>query len=202
MGRFVNRLEIRTALKLATISSDIQWVLDAPCGTARLIKAIATNKNIIWLVGADISLNAIRIARRKLAGTPLSEKVQFVNCDMERLPFRDDSFDLILSMRLMGHVPQNERQSIVGEFRLISRKSVIVQYSDPISLKGFQRKLLALMGRKDIFWFPLSVSCAARELRENGFSDFRVERILSRVAESYFIRGIKNPKNSETRIGG
>lgn len=197
VGRFVNRLELRTALKLATDSPDVQSVLDAPCGTARLMKAIATNNNTVWLIGADVSLNAIRIGKGKLAGTALSEKVQFVNCDIERLPFRDDSFDSIVSMRLMGHIPQNVRESIVGEFMRISRKRVILEHNDPVTLKGLQRALLAMMGRKDLFWFPLSVSRATREMREKGFSDFHVERILGRVGESYFIRGIKNMKNTE-----
>lgn len=68
---------------------DIQSVLDLACGAGRHSKALCERW---WTVGLDLSAALLRVARRETPDAP------YVRADMRELPFRADSFDLVVNL--------------------------------------------------------------------------------------------------------
>jgi SAM-dependent methyltransferase len=68
---------------------DIQSVLDLACGAGRHSKALCERW---WTVGLDLSAALLRVARRETPDAP------YVRADMRELPFRAESFDLVVNL--------------------------------------------------------------------------------------------------------
>jgi len=74
--------------------------VDIGCGTG-FLTALELN-NFEGIVATDISRKMIKKARQKL---PNSTKLNFLVCDAENLPFRNEIFDLISMSSILHHLP-------------------------------------------------------------------------------------------------
>ncbi|GHC56321.1 bifunctional demethylmenaquinone methyltransferase/2-methoxy-6-polyprenyl-1,4-benzoquinol methylase UbiE [Ulvibacter litoralis] len=96
--------------RVISLGTDVKWrkkvikmvaeknpesVLDIATGTGDLAIKFATDTNASKIVGLDLSDGMLSVARKKVLGTPLSEKIEFTQGDSEALPFEDNSFDAI-----------------------------------------------------------------------------------------------------------
>jgi len=100
-------------------------VLDAACGTGRLAPTILeTGPNV---VAADNMFVRLALARHNLRGLA----VPLVDCDVMRLPFADDRFDLSLCVRLLHHFEDaTKRRAALAELARVSRRWVIFTFDD------------------------------------------------------------------------
>jgi ubiquinone/menaquinone biosynthesis C-methylase UbiE len=98
----------------------IASVLDLPCGTGRFTELLLDAGKRV--VNADRSWAMLEAARRKAGERPASH----VHCDAARLPFADRSFDLVLSVRFLLHVPKDLRAEVMREMGRVSRRWVVV----------------------------------------------------------------------------
>lgn len=97
---------------------DSDKVLDLGCGNGRFLHYIAKKK--IEYVGLDISEQLIKLASwrvRELAGC--AAEYEFVVGDLASLPFNDSSFDVVISIATLHHIPskklrQKSFQKIAG----------------------------------------------------------------------------------------
>ena len=76
-------------------------VLDAGCGIGRHAYYAAQYGAQVWAV--DIS-DAVEVAARNTAGTG----AHVIQADLNHLPFREESFDLVYSMGVLHHLPEPE----------------------------------------------------------------------------------------------
>jgi ubiquinone/menaquinone biosynthesis C-methylase UbiE len=72
-------------------------VLDLGCGTGRGIKHLYDFK-AAEVYGADVSKNMLQIAKKKFKTT------NFVLADADKLPFEDESFDVVTGLFLIVHI--------------------------------------------------------------------------------------------------
>ena len=84
-------------------------VLDAGCGIGRHAYYAAHYGAEVWAV--DIS-DAVEVAAKNNQGTG----VRVIQADLNHLPFREESFDLVYSMGVLHHLPDPE-----GAFRYLLR---------------------------------------------------------------------------------
>jgi demethylmenaquinone methyltransferase/2-methoxy-6-polyprenyl-1,4-benzoquinol methylase len=70
-------------------------ILDIATGTGDLALQFAAKIPADKIIGLDLSEGMLSVARKKVEGKPISEKVSFVKGDSENLPFEDNSFDAI-----------------------------------------------------------------------------------------------------------
>lgn len=84
----------RKVVKLVAAAKP-QTVLDIATGTGDLALQFAEKIPNSKIVGLDLSEGMLSVARKKITGTPLSEKIEFIKGDSEALPFDDNSFDAI-----------------------------------------------------------------------------------------------------------
>lgn len=76
--------------------------LEIGCGTAALGTALATRMRQV--VVSDVSLSWLVLARHRAARAGLTN-VRFVACSADRLPFRANTFDLVVGADVIEHVP-------------------------------------------------------------------------------------------------
>lgn len=70
-------------------------ILDIATGTGDLALQFAATIPAKQIVGLDLSEGMLSVARKKIEGNPISDKVSFIKGDSEQLPFEDNSFDAI-----------------------------------------------------------------------------------------------------------
>jgi len=70
-------------------------ILDIATGTGDLAIKFAENTTASKIIGLDLSEGMLEVARKKIIGTDLENKIDFIKGDSEALPFQDNSFDAI-----------------------------------------------------------------------------------------------------------
>ena len=116
-------------------------ILDLACGNGRhLPPRISLNRNVF---AGDISFPMLRVAHDLLGDSP--EARRLIRLDAERLPFADNTFEVVLSARFFHHLPTRSlRESILSEAFRISRKAVIITYKTFFSWEHLLRRVKSL----------------------------------------------------------
>lgn len=83
---------------------DDESVLDLGCGTGKSIDSLKGR-----IVGVDFSATALKSARRR------HPSVDFVASDVCRLPFKNDSFDLVRASYIFGHLDEGGIRMAIEE---------------------------------------------------------------------------------------
>lgn len=91
-------------------------LLDAGCGSGNSASLLFDgNWQKLRYVGADIS-SAVDIARETIAA--VAPDCAFLQCDLMKLPFPDQSFDIVFSEGVLHHTPST-RDAILATARLV-----------------------------------------------------------------------------------
>ncbi len=80
-------------------SVDVSTVLDAGCGEG----FVACNFGDKRLIGMDISLDPLKVARHK------SHDLSLTRGDVYGIPFRDESFDMVMMCEVLEHLEAPEK---------------------------------------------------------------------------------------------
>jgi ubiquinone/menaquinone biosynthesis C-methylase UbiE len=98
---------VRRAAVLAAIGTelaDARAVLDLGCGNGAYAGELAARAAAARIVGADLSPEMLRQARRRLGA-----RIPLLRADATALPFRQGSFDLVFMSHVLLLVPDIER---------------------------------------------------------------------------------------------
>ena len=177
-GKWTDQLEkkrVRQALAYAIVSGP---VLDVPCGTGRMTQMLL---DLGYSVTAgDISEIMMKHARERLKNYP--KDVEFVTCDIENLQFPDGAFDLILTLRLLHHIPPALHPKIFAQFHRVTRRWVILTFSNKFTLQSVRRDLNSLVTK-----FPrysVSPKLFRKEVELAGFEIKKYLPLMPIVSES------------------
>ncbi len=97
-------------------------LLDAGCGSGKY--AIALRMRGFDVVGVDVSLDALRIARERGSGRKID--IPLLAANVYQLPFQDGSFDVVWCYGVLQHLLLNERELTVREFwRVLSHDGML-----------------------------------------------------------------------------
>ncbi len=122
--RLVNLLEqkiVRDFIKKYNLHQ--KTLLDIPCGFGRFSPLFLAHK--IKLTSADLSCAMVSRTRENLSCIP-GEK-DFLVASVKDLPFKDGSFDITFTARLLHHnFTADDRIKILKELKRISKRYVIV----------------------------------------------------------------------------
>jgi ubiquinone/menaquinone biosynthesis C-methylase UbiE len=119
--------------------------LDVPCGTGRFTARLAAAGKTF--VCADLSHEMLAAATRAAEGT--RGYAGAVRCDAARLPFADASFDAVLCVRFLFHVPRELRPGVLAELARVSRRRVIVDVRHRYAWTTWSKRVRArLAGRR------------------------------------------------------
>lgn len=120
-GRFVDRRE-QALIGEAIDRSGARrgaMILDVPCGTGRLTRTLAIAGYAV--TGVDVSEAMLARAAARVSDLPATGKPTLVVGDAEALPFADAAFDVVVSLRLFGHMPPAARTRALRDSRRVTR---------------------------------------------------------------------------------
>jgi ubiquinone/menaquinone biosynthesis C-methylase UbiE len=106
-------------------------VLEVGCGTGLVIDRIRSRAERV--VGVDISPGMLASARKR--------GFDVVCGDATRLPFADESFDLVYSYKVLAHVQDIERA--LREMSRVTRRGghLVLEFYNPLSLRYLSKRL-------------------------------------------------------------
>jgi len=97
-------------------------------------------------LGCDITVfGSSDICPERIRHEPNSHKLRYLAGNLLNLPFADQSFDLVISVRLISHIENWER--LIEELCRVARNSVVLDYPTLFSLNAFTPLLFLLKKR-------------------------------------------------------
>jgi cyclopropane fatty-acyl-phospholipid synthase-like methyltransferase len=109
-------------------------LLDVGCGSGGPALRLAETKGTS-VVGIDLLDEGIATANRLAEDRGLDDRARFARVDAgARLPFDDQSFDAVISIDVMCHLPN--RPDILGEWRRVTAPGARVLFTDPTIVTG------------------------------------------------------------------
>jgi len=165
-GKMLDTIEKESVSNLLKNGCSLGLILDLACGSGRFVEMISGSYDGVKLVGADISKEQLKVAKKRLRNNRSLEGL--VLCDAEFLPFRNGSFDCTITIRFMGLLPPAVRQTILKEIHKVTREEVILNYPNSISASIILRILWKLERTRPEF-FPVSPSSFCKKIRAIGF---------------------------------
>lgn len=189
--RYMNRF--RTVINFVrNLSESYHKILDIGCAQGNYSLAIG---NFSEVVGVDIRLEFIKYALMKKE----MERTEFVRSDAENLCFKDSSFDLILALEIIEHIP--DPQKLMSEIKRLLKSEGFLILSTPNAdslpyrvMRTYTfKKILTIPQEKrkrflytaDIHYFLFKEREVESLLNETGF------RILKKIRVNSLILGLK-----------
>lgn len=109
-------------------------VLDVACGSGRTTLRIGERTGCS-VYGIDTHAAAIAEARSAAAQSGLGAKAKFDQVDgAKRLPFEDASFDALICIDAINHLP--DRPAVLREWARVLKPGAILVFTDPIVVTG------------------------------------------------------------------
>jgi SAM-dependent methyltransferase len=124
LERFASRLELRPTARL----------LDVACGSGGPSLRIARLTEC-QVVGVELYDEAVAEGSRLAQEAGLERRASFLQADAsERLPFEDGSFDAILCIDAINHLPARPR--VLGDWARLLRPGGRLLFTDPVVITG------------------------------------------------------------------
>jgi len=102
-------------------------ILDAATGSAdqpmEVIRFARRRGVPVRITAIDINPKMIRFAREEAARFP---EIRFVQCDVLNLPFRENSFDVVVNSLSLHHFSKEHAVAMLGHFSRMARRGVII----------------------------------------------------------------------------
>jgi SAM-dependent methyltransferase len=133
------------------------------------------------VTGIDLNESGVATALRLAAESGLAEQVRFQSADASaRLPFDDDTFDALLCIDSMNHLP--DRPAVLAEWRRVLRPGRRALFTDPVVITGpVTNDELAVRSSIGLFLFvPPGVN--ERLIAEAGLDLIRQEDVTANAA--------------------
>jgi len=162
-------------------------ILDLGCGSGVHLRELVC----AHAVGLDYSLQMLALARRRLDAAPSLRSLALG--DASRLPFRDASFDCILSMGLLDYVASPE--DVLAESRRVLVPGGILVCSFPKSPSLFSplRSRLGTWVKRQVFDLPQIRNTWSRGQLEAALSrgGFELESLTSVWTTMWMVRACR-----------
>ena len=157
-GISMNRRELADFLKLVPKRST---VLDIGCGSGRVSKFLIDRG--FGVVGIDISRNMLKLAKQK------APQAEFHRQDMRDLDFPKESFDAVLALYSIIHVPRKYHSGIFKKInRVLKPKGIALVSVGGSDLENYIDENWMNWGSR-MYWSQFDLEKNLDLLRKSGF---------------------------------
>lgn len=118
-----------------------ELVLDLGCGTGLLFKHM--NKKIGLLVGVDVSLNALREAKKRMN----MANIAIIRADADTTPFPDHIFNKVIAITVLQNMPDPKKT--ITEIKRIEKTGAIFAATG-LKKKFTKESFIELLERADL----------------------------------------------------
>lgn len=145
-GKYLDRSETYSVFKLVDFTK-VEKFLDAGCGTGRHLINLPRHVNIY---GLDGSGPMIEEAKKKV------KNAKFFVSDVEKMPFPDDYFDVVISVRVLQHLKDHDK-AIKEMCRVLKKggKLIVMNYNKYTLLNLY--KIIRKNKIRNLFGFPFKI---------------------------------------------
>jgi uncharacterized protein YbaR (Trm112 family)/SAM-dependent methyltransferase len=113
-------------------------LLDLGCGLAQTIRVVCNPDEVGYVyIGADLSISALLTNRATMLG-------EFVQCSVDRLPFRDEAVDVVLTLGTIHHLADHE--SVVSQIIAVVRPGGLIGLEEVVARNGLTERIGVLAG--------------------------------------------------------
>lgn len=105
------------ALSISDFESD-SFILDLGCGTGFSLNVL--KQSGFDIIGLDVSFEMLKYAKAK--------KFKVILGDMNSLPFKDESFDNLISISAIQWASIKDYEKILDEIKRVIKKEAIIQF--------------------------------------------------------------------------
>jgi ubiquinone/menaquinone biosynthesis C-methylase UbiE len=133
----VNKLEHR-ALQRLLVRAGLRGgaLLNVPCGYGRFTRMLAGLGDALYYL--DLHPQMVRRSRERHA----ADVAGFVNGSMRALPFRDNAFEMVVTVRFFHHFfDTDDRRGMLRELSRVSARHVLLTYYRPTRLHALTKRL-------------------------------------------------------------
>ena len=119
---YIHRCHLRVARHLKPGG---RYLLDAGSGPIQYPEYLEYSRGYQRRVCADISIIALKEARRRIGDAQSGGSGLFVVVDIANLPFKPGTFDSVVSLHTIHHLPEDEHLQAYGElYRVLAPQGV------------------------------------------------------------------------------
>ena len=175
LSKFNNELE-----EFAYLLPNNAHILDVGCGAGIPTSKFLTEKGI-KVTGIDLSDTMLNLARKNVPNA------DFIKMDMNELEFSENTFDGIISVYALFHVPKENHFDIFKQFFKILKPGGILMINTGVSESEGTSRFFGV----PMFWSNFSPKTTLDLVKKAGFSIIS-EAVLERGGEyQYWIFGKK-----------
>jgi len=182
-GILANKREKEIIGKLLRHLPEGSLVLDLACGTGRITEFLLSKGCKVW--GVDISQEMLKVVQKRL--NSFGELVNLRQAEAENLPFEEKFFDSATCIKLMGHIPPENRIKILQEIKRVTRGPFIVSYYISGPLVNAKRKIRKFLTNNKAPWFPISKKCLKEEISLANLKILKEKPVLPFVSETLIL---------------
>ena len=166
-GRVFQSAELKTLGKLVQHLPPHASLLDVPCGTGRIAKVLMD-----WgfrVTAADISQEMIQVAQSRIAD--VGGQLPASRGSADALPFANESFDAVLSIRFLPHISAEPRRLMLREMARVSRRWVFFSNSFSSAWYKSRRAVKRHLGHQAPTRYPVTENDLTEDLRLAGLKE-------------------------------
>lgn len=182
-GRVFNRQEQRIILDSFADLPPETTILDLPCGTGRLARALLEAGYAV--VGADISAEMLEVAKERLQ--EYQDRFSTQVMDAFNLTDQEQKYQATLCARVLMHFPLETQIAFMQGVARISGKRVVINHSLNSPYQRLRRRIKKLLGHQESAAYPITNDEIKRLLAESGFVEVRRTRINRLISEAVYI---------------
>lgn len=141
------------------IDSEGQTLLDIGCGDGNMIRALLKGKNI-FTIGSDIYLPSLRECQKQTTHDG------YVLSDAQKIPFKNGSFDIVLTVEVVEHMGKEEGQKAIKAWEGIASRQIII--TTPVGVCNVQAKDGSPYDAHKSTWYPAEFRKLGYKIRGHG----------------------------------
>ncbi len=106
-------------------------IMEVGCGPGSSTRWMAQSLPQAQITAIDLSWPYLKQAQKNLAGSP---RINFIQGDGAKLPFKDEEFDAWTSVFVFHELPYEERKKVLAEAHRVLKPEGILVFADSIQL--------------------------------------------------------------------
>lgn len=168
-----------------------ETLLDVGCGTGTLVIIAKETSPEAEITGIDIDERVLRIAREKILKKRLEIKI--IESNAEKLPFKNNSFDAIVSSLVFHHLPKEVKIAALGEIYRVLKSGgrfLLADFGDKGWVVGLWYFLSHLLNLPEAKTFEDNAKGLIPALMEK--TGFKISKVAPDYRGIQFLMGTKS----------